>query len=72
MIERYALLAERLHQEVTDLEQVVARVEKAMSAARQHPDESDFYLDSVALNLHDVGTFERANVKRTHDYIRTP
>ena len=53
MIERYALLAERLHQEVTDLAQVVDRVEKAMSAARQHPDESGFYLDSVALNLHD-------------------
>ena len=53
MIERYALLAERLHQELTDLERVVARVEKAMTAVRQHPDEPGFYLDSAALNLHD-------------------
>ena len=52
MIERYAILAERLRQELIDLERVVTRVEKAMAAARRHPNEPDFYLDSVALNLH--------------------
>jgi hypothetical protein len=53
MIERYLVLAERIRQELTDVERVIERAERAMAAARQRPDDQDLYLDSVALNLHD-------------------
>jgi len=53
MIERYLVLAERIRQELADVEQVIERAERAMAAARQRPDDQDLYLDSVALNLHD-------------------
>ncbi len=35
MIERYALVAGRIRQELTELEQVVARAERAVAAARR-------------------------------------
>jgi hypothetical protein len=53
MIERYAVVAGRIRQELTSLEQVVSRAERAVVAARQYPQEQDLYLDSAALNLHD-------------------
>jgi hypothetical protein len=53
MIERYLVLAARIRQELTDVERVIERAERAMAAARQRPDDQDLYLDSVALNLHD-------------------
>jgi len=60
MIERYAILAERIRQELTNLERVVERAERAVVAARRRPDDQDLYLDSAALNLHDFyGGLER-------------
>jgi len=53
MIERHAVTAGRIRQELTNLEQVVERAERAVAAANQRPEEQDLYLDSAALNLHD-------------------
>lgn len=53
MIERYVVVAGRIRQELSDLEQVVARAERAMAAARGRAEDQDLYLDSAALNLHD-------------------
>ena len=53
MIEAYLLLADRIRQELSDLEQVVARAERAIQAARRQPEDQDLYIDSAALNLHD-------------------
>lgn len=53
MIKRYAIVAARIRQELTSLERVVNRAERAIAAARQRPEEQDLYLDSAALNLHD-------------------
>jgi hypothetical protein len=53
MIERYAVTAGRIRQELASIAQVVERAERAIVAARQQPEEQDLYLDSAALNLHD-------------------
>ena len=53
MIERYAVIAARVRQELASLERVVDRAERAIAAARARPEEQDLYLDSAALNLHD-------------------
>jgi hypothetical protein len=53
MIEDYLVLVDRIRQELTDLERVVARAERAVTAARQRPADQDLYIDSAALNLHD-------------------
>lgn len=53
MIERYVILAERIRQDLANLEGVVERAERAVAAARRRPDDQDLYLDSAALNLHD-------------------
>jgi hypothetical protein len=50
----YAVLAGRIRQDVAELERVVARVERAVSARRHSVADPDFALDSAALNLHDV------------------
>ena len=59
MIEDYLVLAGRVRQELADLERVVARAERAVTAARQRPVDQDLYIDSAALNLHDfyAGSF---------------
>lgn len=49
----YPLLAARIRQELTAIEQVVARAERALNLALKNSDEQDLYLDAVALNLHD-------------------
>ncbi|MBC7343338.1 MAG: antitoxin [Clostridia bacterium] len=60
MSERFLVVAARIRQELEDLEQVVARAERAMAAARRHPKDQDLYVDSAALNLHDFyGGLER-------------
>lgn len=56
MIEDYLVVAERIRQELTDLEQVIARAERAITAAHQRPEDQDLYVDSAALNLHDFYT----------------
>jgi hypothetical protein len=54
VIGRYAVLASRIRQDLAELEHVVDRVERAERAARQRTAEQDLFLDSAALNLHDV------------------
>ena len=54
MIGRYAVLAGRIRQDLADLERVVERVERATQARRQGSAEQDLFLDSMALNLHDL------------------
>jgi hypothetical protein len=54
MIERYAVVAGRIRQELADLERVVARSERAIAAVQRQTEEQDLYLDSAALNLHDL------------------
>lgn len=53
MIGRFATVAARIRQELEDLERVVNRAERGMTTARRRPEESDLFLDSVALNMHD-------------------
>lgn len=53
MISAYLDLVARIHQELNDLERVVARAERGIEAARQRPEDQDLYIDSAALNLHD-------------------
>jgi IS1 family transposase len=60
VIEEYLITATRIRQEVTDLERVVRRAERAMAAARHRPEDQDLYMDSAALNIHDFyGGMER-------------
>ncbi len=47
----YQILAERIRAELTELDQIIARAQKAWEQARVKPEEFA-YLDSVALNLH--------------------
>ena len=56
MIQRLVISAERIHQELADLEQVITRVERGMAAGQQRPEDLDLYLDAVALNIHDFYT----------------
>ncbi len=51
--ERYRVVAGRIRRELTDLERVVARAERALRATQQRSEDQDLYLDSAALNLHD-------------------
>ena len=53
MIEDYLIVADRIRQELGDLERVVTRAERAIKAARNRPEDQDLYIDSAALNLHD-------------------
>jgi hypothetical protein len=48
-----AVLASRIRQDLTQLERVVERVERAAQARGQRTAEQDLFLDSMALNLHD-------------------
>ena len=60
MIEGYIVLAGRIRKEVDDLKTLSARAQRAMDTARRNPQDADLYLDSAALNLHDVYSgFER-------------
>jgi len=43
-------LVERTHQELNDIRRVLARIEEGWERARRSND--DYYIDSVALNLH--------------------
>lgn len=67
MIERYVVVAGRIRQEFKDLARVVDRVERALTIIQQHTDEQDFYLDSIALNLHDF----YAGLERLFEQIAT-
>jgi hypothetical protein len=65
VIRRYALVSGRIRQELRNLERVVNRIEDGMAAARKRPEDQDFYLDSIALNLHDF----YAGLERIFHYI---
>ena len=67
MIEGYLVLATRIRKEVVDLEQVVSRAERAIDAARERTQDQDFYIDSAALNLHDI----YAGLERVFQQIAT-
>jgi hypothetical protein len=54
MIESYVILAGRIRKELDDLNRLITRANRAMDMARQHPQDLDLYIDSAALNLHDV------------------
>lgn len=60
MIEGYIVLAGRIRKELDDLKKLTARAQRAMDTAGRNPQDADLYLDSAALNLHDVYSgFER-------------
>jgi len=63
MIESYVVLAGRIRKELDDLKRLVSRARRAIGAigtARTNPEDADLYLDSAALNLHDIYSgFER-------------
>lgn len=60
MIESYVVLAGRIRKELSDLERLVSRANRAMATARKNPQDADLYMDSASLNLHDVYSgFER-------------
>ena len=67
MIQGYLPLGSRIQQELGDLERVVDRAEKALSAARRNPIDQDYYVDSAALNLHDF----YAGLERVFQQIAT-
>lgn len=54
MIPAYLVLAGRIRNELNDLDHVVERAERALTAARRLSEDQDFFVDSVALNLHDL------------------
>ncbi len=60
MIEAYLILADRIEQELDEIGHVVRRAERAIDAARRHPEDQDLLVDAAALNLHDFfGGVER-------------
>ena len=54
MIESYIILAGRIRKELDDLQRLCLRANRAMEAARKEPKNLDLYIDSAALNLHDI------------------
>jgi hypothetical protein len=60
VIESYIVLAGRIRKVLDDLERLVARANRAMNTAQKNPQDTDLYVDSASLNLHDVYSgFER-------------
>lgn len=53
MIGRYAVAAARIRQELSEIERLVERVERAIRAGRESTTDRDLFFDSAALNLHD-------------------
>ncbi|MEO7841037.1 MAG: hypothetical protein ABIU06_16980 [Anaerolineales bacterium] len=54
MIESYIVLAGRIRKELDDIERLVARAKRTMDTALRNPQDTDLYIDSASLNLHDV------------------
>jgi hypothetical protein len=65
MNERLLSLRERIRDELADLERLVSRAVEAWRRAQQSGD--DYYLDSVALNLHGL----YAGLERLFELIAT-
>ena len=49
----FLVLAGRIRQETAELSTIIARAERACRVARQGGEDSDLYVDAMALNLHD-------------------
>lgn len=56
MIEGYIVLANRIRNELVDLERVLSRAEEAIVASHEYVQKQNFYIDSAALSLHDIYT----------------
>ena len=54
MTQAYLVLAGRIRKELDELERLVSRAERALEITRKRPEESDYLIDSIALNLHGV------------------
>lgn len=52
MKEELLALKERIEAELQDIERTAGRAQGAWEGAKRFPEERDYYLDSVALNLH--------------------
>jgi hypothetical protein len=52
VIEAYLVLAARIRAELDDLESVLDRAERAISAGHKQPQDLDLFIDAAALNLH--------------------
>jgi hypothetical protein len=52
MIPRYLVLRERIDAELADIDRAAKKAARAYEAARQSAAHQDFFLDSVAINLH--------------------
>lgn len=52
MTVKYLLLKERIANELESIEKTVIKAGQGFEIAQKRPDEQDFYLDSVAFNLH--------------------
>ena len=52
MIPAYQLLAQRIREDLGDMERSVHRAERAWQAAERAQSDQDVYIDSAALNLH--------------------
>jgi hypothetical protein len=60
VIESYIVLAGRIRKELEDIERPVSRANRAIRTAQKNPQDTDLYIDSASLNLHDVYSgFER-------------
>lgn len=60
MIEGYIVLAGRIRKEIDEIERLVSRAKRALTTARKNPEDTDLYIDSASLNLHDAYSgFER-------------
>jgi hypothetical protein len=60
VIESYIVLAGRIRKELEDIERLVSRANRAIKTAQKNPQDTDLYIDSASLNLHDVYSgFER-------------
>jgi hypothetical protein len=65
MIPSYQLLAQRIREEVTELERSVNRARRAWQATTQAQAEQDMFVDSAALNLHSF----YSGLERLFEYI---
>jgi hypothetical protein len=60
MIESYVVLAGRIRKELEDVERLISRANRAVTATRRNWQDSDLCIDSASLSLHDAySEFER-------------
>lgn len=52
MTVKYLVLKEKIAHEIEDIKRVVAKIEQGYQIALKKEEERDFYIDSIAFNLH--------------------